>query len=63
MKSPVVPQRPSDIRIDDDDDDKRSWWNKVVQTTPTCGPGEELANILGSFPRGYFKHHYSFIVF
>ena len=35
-----------------------SWWNKVVRTTPTRGPREEGANVLGSLPIAYFKHHY-----
>ena len=40
-----------------------SWWDKVVGTIPTRGPGEERTNLLGSLPIAYFKHHYSFIVF
>ena len=39
-----------------------SWWNKVVRTIPPRGPGEERANVLGSLPIAYFKHHYNFIV-
>ena len=40
-----------------------SWWNKVVRTIPTRGSGEERANVLGSLPTAYFKHHHSFTVF
>ena len=40
-----------------------SWWDKVVRTVPTRGPGEERTNVLGSLPIAYFKHHYSSIVF
>ena len=33
---------------------------KLFESFPTRGPGEERANVIGSLPIAYFKHHYSF---
>ena len=40
-----------------------SWWDKVVRTIPSRGPGEERTNVLGSLSIAYFKHHYTALLY